>query len=327
MKNIVFFVRHFTERGTEVSIFNYAYYNKKLLNNNSFIVCFTQKKQKALNWPNERPSYQKFLSEFKIIEINEIDDMSKIINDYNISYFYTQPAGGIDIYKFDNKKIWGDCKTIKHCVFNTTKPESDFYICISDYLNIKYQTNFQVIPYIVTLPNIDGNLRNKLNIPESAVIFGGYGGKMNFNIKYVQEAVYKVAKNNNNIYFLFANFNKFCNNLNNIIHLPTIIDEKSKVEFINTCDAMLWARKDGETFGLAIAEFSIKNKPVICTECGDLAHKYLLKDKAIWYNSESELINLLETFNKEEAKRKNWNAYKEYTPEKVMNKFKNILQL
>ena len=66
---------------------------------------------------------------------------------------------------------------------------------------------------------------------------------------------------------------------------------------------------------------------MICTECGDLAHKYLLKDKAIWYNSESELINLLETFNKEEAKKKNWNAYKEYTPEKVMNKFKNILQL
>ena len=48
MKNIVFFVRHFTERGTEVSIFNYAYYNKKLLNNNSFIVCFHPKKTKGI---------------------------------------------------------------------------------------------------------------------------------------------------------------------------------------------------------------------------------------------------------------------------------------
>lgn len=36
-----------------------------------------------------------------------------------------------------------------------------------------------------------------------------------------------------------------------------------KTTFINTCDAMLWARHDGETFGLAIGEFSSKNKPVI----------------------------------------------------------------
>ena len=41
------------------------------------------------------------------------------------------------------------------------------------------------------------------------------------------------------------------------------MDLNYKVKFINTCDAMIHARAMGETFGLAVAEFSKKNKPVI----------------------------------------------------------------
>ena len=42
-----------------------------------------------------------------------------------------------------------------------------------------------------------------------------------------------------------------------------IIDLNKKVEFISSCDAMIHARQMGETFGAAVSEFSIKNKPVI----------------------------------------------------------------
>ena len=91
--------------------------------------------------------------------------------------------------------------------------------------------------------------------------------------------VYDIAKHNNNIYFLFVNTQKFCPDLPNIIHLNVIVDLNDKRRFINTCDAMLWARSDGETFGLSIAEFSICNKPVIACKTGDLAHVELLKDK------------------------------------------------
>ena len=44
--NIAFFVRHFTERGTEVAIYDYAKYNEEILKNNSYIVCFTEKNNK-----------------------------------------------------------------------------------------------------------------------------------------------------------------------------------------------------------------------------------------------------------------------------------------
>ena len=88
---------------------------------------------------------------------------------------------------------------------------------------------------------------------------------------------------------------------------------------------MIWARSEGETFGLAIAEFSLKNKPVIATKenVHDKAHIHLLKDQALWY-TKNTLKDILMNFNKEEMSTKDWNAYKEYTPEKVMEIFKQV---
>lgn len=99
---------------------------------------------------------------------------------------------------------------------------------------------------------------------------------------------------------------------------------------------MLWARNEGETFGLAIAEFSTKNKPVISTPNfklnpnADKAHVNLLGEKGIWYN-ENNLYKILTTFitkdNRCEIQKKDWNAFKEYTPEKVMKIFKEVFIL
>ena len=47
--NIGFFVRHFTERGTEVSVYDYAKYNEQILNNRSYIICFTEETQKKIS--------------------------------------------------------------------------------------------------------------------------------------------------------------------------------------------------------------------------------------------------------------------------------------
>jgi hypothetical protein len=177
---------------------------------------------------------------------------------------------------------------------------------------------------MINLPYNNNNMRKELNIPDSAVVFGGYGGKDSFSIGFVHGVVYSIAKNNPNIYFLFANFNKFCPDLPNVIHLPIILDLNEKVTFINTIDAMLWARNEGETFGIAIGEFSTKNKPVIAKRIGDLAHVHLLGDKALWYNDEHSLSQILLNFNPEIESTKDWNAYADFAPEKVMEIFKNV---
>jgi hypothetical protein len=112
--------------------------------------------------------------------------------------------------------------------------------------------------------------------------------------------------------------------LPNIIHLPAIIDPVDKTRFINTCDAMVLARKEGETFGLAVAEFSIRNKPVIVNRwCRDKAHIAILGGKGSYYWTSGQLKRIMTNFKPEPDK--DWDAYSEkYNPEAVMVKFDEV---
>jgi hypothetical protein len=308
-------------------MYDYAHYNETILGNKSYIVSFTEESQKKFLHNSVRITFSMFEARFTILQIEKMEDMAGLIDTYKIDAFMCQQPGDPEnhIYKYNDTSIWKGCKTIKYCVFSTQHPEGDSSITVSAWLNRKNNTSFPVLPCIVTLPEVDGDLRAELGIPTTATVFGGYGGRDRFNIEMTRQVVHTVAKHYPNTYFLFANFDRFCEPLPNIIHLPMILDRERKVKFIQTCDAMLWARSDGETFGLAIAEFSLKNKPVLCTAVGDLSHIYLLGDKAVIYTNAEDLAIKLLSFNKEEARTKDWNAYRDYTPEKVMDIFKTLL--
>jgi hypothetical protein len=325
MKNIGFFVRHFTERGTEVAVYDYAKYNEEILHNKSYIICFTKQTL-------EKISYQKFNARFTIIEINNICEIKNVIDNYNIDFFYTLTHGGNDMYQFENKNIWNNCKTIKHCVFDTKFPESDFYLSISDYLNEKNNTNVPVIPHIVSLEKDQNNknLRNELNIPNDAIVIGRYGGFTEFNIIDTHQAIQEFLELNNNnnkknIYFLFMNTQIFYRHPR-IIYLKKNINLTYKNKFINTCDAMIHARWEGETFGLSIAEFSINNKPIITCPSGDLEHIKILGEKSILYRSKEELLNIFNNITTLIKSRNDWNAYRHYSPSNIMKLFNNIFE-
>ncbi len=323
--NIGFFVRHFTERGTEVAIYDYAKYNEEILNNKSYIICFKQETQHRIGFPTERCSYDKFNERFQIIEIPDINYMSNIINMHNLSFFYTLTYGGAwDIYDFNNKNLWGNCKTIKHCVFDTTYPEGDFYISISEMLNNKYSTNIPVIPHIVDLPITRENLRNELQIPEDDIVYGRHGGFGSFDIGFTHDAIKEYIQNNENVYFLFMNTEEFYEHPR-IIYLNRNLDLNYKSKFINSCNVMIHARHMGETFGLSVAEFSIKNKPIITCNCGDLEHIKILGDKAIIYNTKEELLNIFDNIKTIINSRSDWNAHTLYSPHYVMNLFKTYI--
>jgi hypothetical protein len=327
MKRVGFFIRHFTERGSEVSTYEYAHYNETILGNRSYIICCTEEGEDKYNFGHHRFSFDKFEKRFPIVKINSMEDMKEVIRFLRLDIFYAQTGGSAEnwIYAFDRKDIWNGCKTIKHSVFQSDNPEADLNLVLHSCINDKYKTNQGVLSYVVQLPDVQGNLRQQLGIPESATVFGGYGGKDSFSIPFVKQVVYVLAQQFPNLYFLFANFTPFCPSLPNIIHLPAIVDSEEKVKFIQTCDAMLWGRYDGETFGLAIAEFSIKNRPVFCCKTGDIAHLELLKERAIIYTDPQDLANKLVGFNKEAAKKLDWNAYRDYEPEKVMLEFQKYL--
>ena len=259
-----------------------------------------------------------------IITIDKIEDMENVIKFCNINYFYTLTNGYYDIYKFDDKKIWKNCKTIKHAVFTTLCDESDFYISISNFLNEKNNTKLPVIPHIVNYHNTNENLRNELNIPIDAIVLGRYGGYEDFNIEFTYEAIKEYLKSNENTYFIFMNTKVFYNH-KKIIYLNLNLDLEYKNKFINTCNFMLHARIIGETFGLSIAEFSIKNKPIITCNCGDIEHIKILGDKAIIYNSKDELLSIFNNLQKILESKKDWNAYSYFSAENIMNLFNKYI--
>jgi beta-1,4-mannosyl-glycoprotein beta-1,4-N-acetylglucosaminyltransferase len=322
--NIAFFVRHFSERGTEVAIFDYAHYNETLLHNQSFIICFSEEGQRNVGFPSMRFSYDKFKKRFPIIEINSISDMKDMIVKYKLDFFHTLTHGGLqDIYNFEDKNIWGSCKTIKHCVFETVCKGGDFYLSISDWLNTRYKTNYTVIPHIVSLPDVKENLRHTLNIPNDAIVYGRYGAFDEFSLSFAKDAIIEHINSNDNTYFVFMNTKEFYTH-SRIIHLEMQIDLDYKVKFINTCDAMIHAREMGETFALSIGEFSIKNKPIITCPSGDLGHINILQDKAIIYTSKLELIHIFNTIQSIIHSKDDWRAYTLYSPEYVMSIFNTI---
>ena len=310
--NIAFWDNCLCERGTTVALYDYAYYNEILLKNKSFI--FYDKNRKE----NNNKIIEKFKNNFIVHETNGFDEVDKYILKYKITHIYIIKSGDRD----DNR-ISKVAKNCIHCVFTCRQPHGEVYSSIAPHVN-ENNGKYPVVPHMINLPKHDKNIKKELNIPDNAIVFGGYGGQDNFNITFVRELVYEIAKANKNIYFLFANFWKFCPNLPNIIHLPMISDLNDKVKFINTCDAMLWARSDGEVMSLAMGEFSIKNKPIICKNIGYPGHVHLLKDKAIWYNNKHDLRNIILNFNPIVECQKDWNAYKNYTPEKVMKIFKDV---
>jgi hypothetical protein len=318
MKNIIFYVRHFTERGTEIAVYDYAKYNEEILGNKSFIV------HMSLKMDDMEDVYNKFKARFTVLEIDDMRDITRVIRLYNIDFFYTLTHGDRDIYEFDNKRIWLNCKTIKHCVFTTTCKEGDYYFSISNYLNYKNGTVIPVIPHIVEQPiDTKSTLREQLGLPTNAIVIGRYGGFNEFNIKETHDAIYEYLTSptvDPNVYFLFMNTRQFAHH-NRIIYLNKNIDFDYKERFVNTCDAMIHARIEGETFGLSIAEFSIRNKPVITCPTGDMEHTNILGDKAIIYTTKDNLITIFNNIWYVIRSRTDWNAYSYYSPTNIMEMF------
>lgn len=317
-KRVAFWDNCLCERGTTVALFDYALYNKLLLKNESIILYNRARKE------NKDAVIEKFRAHFSlVIGVDDFSQVDDILLREKCDLFYAIKHG-----KKDNV-VSRVCKTACHCVFECREPHGDIYAAISPWIKGNDGCRFPVVPHIVELPKHDRNVRHRLGIPENATVFGRHGGFDSFDIDYVQRTVVAVARANANIYFLFVNTRRFCDEPlpSNIIHLPTIVDLEEKVEFINTCDAMLWARREGETFGLACAEFSIRNKPVFCTRVatavGDNAHVNFLGDKAILYDR-TTLRQLLLSFNRSDAAAKDWNAYRDYSADKVMQTFEQV---
>jgi hypothetical protein len=309
---VAFHCNQLSLRGTEVAVYDYAHYNETILGNESIIIVKHSPLSHHLTIEKFRKRFSKIFFYF-----DSFDEVEEILIANNVDVLYMIKAG------FNDGNISKKVKTVIHSVFQHYEPHGNVYAYVSEWLGNNFGMPW--VPHMVDLPDEKGDLREQLEIPKTAIVYGRHGGYETFDLAYVKEAVIKTASWNPEIFFLFLNTEKFSPpDIKNIIYLEPIADLHEKVKFINTCDAMLHGRKRGESFGLSVGEFSIKNKPVItCRNADEQAHFAVLRNNGVYYSHFSELMTILNqhAFLDENV---DWNCYREYTPEKVMEKFKQI---
>jgi hypothetical protein len=312
--NIAFYIDEMNLRGVANSTYLYALNNKTFLKNNSII--FYNKK----NLRNRKEVIKKFTKKFITIGVSMFSEIDIYKEKYNIKFLYTQKSG--------NKDNWvsSKIKTLVHCAYpqKLHHVHGHNYAYVSEWLSEEFSN--RKIPYISyiteTKKKTNSNLRKKLKIDKNKIIFGCHGGESSFDMRFTHAAILKTVQKSKNIIFLFLNINKFCKHPQ-IKFLKGTANEDYKKKFINTCDAMIYGRSLGESFGLACAEFALMNKDIISYQYNrHRAHKYnSSSENFMEYNSYSSLCKILLNYKKKSSKFSYDCKYKNYTKIRVMKDF------
>jgi len=308
---IAFHLYHFDVRGTTVAVFDYAYFNIKLLNNESIII-FPE------NAPKDERAFQKFQDHFETRTYNDKIDLENKTHDCDILYILK--------YGKNDGILSTKIKTVIHCVFDLSEPHGNVYAGISQSLVNKY--NYPLfVPHMInlTIPDKFNLLRDQLEIPSNAIVYGRHGGEDTFDLQFAKDAIITIVLTCIDKYFIFINTPKFFDHPQ-IFFLRSFVDINKKIEFIMSCDAYLECGKLGHSFGLAIGEFSLCNKPIIAYNgpVWNRSHLDILQDKGLYFTTMEEFITILANFNPEEFKNKDNNCYREYSPENVMKRFYDV---
>lgn len=126
------------------------------------------------------------------------------------------------------------------------------------------------------------------------------------------------------LWFVFVNTKRFIDH-ERVLFLPAIFDPQDKADFIGSCDGMIHARKIGESFGLAMAEFLALDKPVICWKGGaDRHHAAMQPDPELMYGSEGDLLRILRTFGPRPSDGSRRRAVAGFAPEPDMRRFADV---
>lgn len=311
---IVFQSNQLSIRGTEIALFDYARYNQEVLGNESVV---TYARDNAGNNPD---AVARFERHFETVPYQQFSDVDSLIKSRQADLFYAIKGGAPDGI------ISRVVPSLMHAVF-PVKPNAahgSAYAFVSDWLaRVSSNNRFPAVPHIVSLPAVDGDLRHELGIAADATVFGCHGGADSFDLGFAKECVQRLVAARSDVVFLFLNITPFAQH-ERIRFLPASADIDFKVRFINSCDAMLHARKRGESFGLACGEFSIRNKPVMTySRSGERNHIEVLGDRGLLYGGAQSLYRLLDEFDRVDVQGRDWDCYSaRFNPQAVMQLFR-----
>ena len=292
-------------RGTEVALYDYALGNRDILGNESIIISDANADLTTLD---------KFKTQFPVYLYNDFSEVESVIYNEGIDAVYWIKAG------FNDGKLVNNAKNLVHSVFKHNDIHGDVYAYVSEWLSDEMSNGeLPYVPHMVNLPKHNLDYREPFGLKDKFII-GWYGGD-NFELPFAKQAVIDVAKERDDVVFLFMNCTPFTSE-SNIYFIKGTTNLDEKVAFINTCDVMIHSRERGETFGLTVAEFSTFGKPIITySNSPERNHINILGDNGIYYTNYNDLYKILSEI---DSSVKGYNCYTNFTPEKVMNKFKEV---
>lgn len=248
--------------------------------------------------------------------------LEKLVEEQRLDFVHFLKYGNDDLITPRN------CRTGIHCVFVMNQPHGSVYAAVSDSLARKFGQKLAV-PHIVTRFPATRDWRQELKIPADALVVGRHGGFDTFDIPFVHEAVREALAARKDLHFLFLSTKKFLEH-ERITYLPWVESEEDKFNMIHACDAMLHGRRIGETFGIAVGEFSSANKPVITwsgkgLKSYDTAHVDILGAKALQYHAKEDLLKILLTLDRDFITARDWDVYSErFSPANVARQYHEV---
>jgi hypothetical protein len=322
---VLFHSHSLTVRGTEVALFDYGDFNESLLGNISVMVFPSQGVE-------SEAARQKFEGRFKTYFYDSPEELASIAERCGADVCYFIKKGQND------GLLVPDRKNAIHVVFQHLDPHGDIYAYVSEWLSkTAGEGAYSFVPHIIRHPvNTGDDMRVELGIPETADVYGVIGGVDSFKILSATNAVLDAIEKNPSKVFLFVNTRmpewftwtrrriRKALESGRLKYLEQITDFDAKERFINTCDAMLHARRRGETFGIALGEFDVRGKPLLVhfsRRTRDRGHYDILGDSPNYYRSKAEIDKLLSA---NPRSLKVSGRYRQFFPETVMPIFDKV---
>lgn len=275
-----------TVRGSENALFDYAVMNESVLHHRS-VLCtrFRPEHQGG-------PVLSRWQARFPVIQYRDGKDLRRQLADFQAKALYLIKPG-----EFDGWTVPG-IRNCVHAMFPTMEFHGDALAYVSRWISrVMTGREDSFVPHLVHRLVSGEDLRESLGIPAEARVFGRHGGYESFNIPFVRRVIREHARRHPQDHFLFLNtrpMDPAGDRLPNIHHLPATADPGEKARFLATCDAMIHAELNGETFGLAVAEFAVLGKPVLTFAGAKVrAHLEMLGNQATLYRNAADLQSLL----------------------------------
>jgi len=317
---ILFHTTSLNFRGTGVAVTDYARFNQEVLGNES-VICWDAEIPYIQDITTEPEVVRKLEKNYNVIGHRGLEDLQAIIDREKIDVTYFLRYGGKDF-------IPKNCRTAVHAIFQVCEPHGDRYAYISEWLsnamNAKHGTSIPHVPHMVNLPAPTDNYREILGIPANDIVIGRMGAYGSFNLPFVKQAIIEILEERKDYTFLFVGTYPWIEHPK-VKYLNAFSGLQTKSNLISTCDAMIHARINGESFGLTIIEALSMNKPILSWSGGeDQNHSLILKDSRLLYNSgddfKESLLNIREI-----KKYEDWTQrVKRFEPVPVMNKFREV---